>query len=56
MEKEGSSSGDDSDSGSDFNTSVLDFMAGFSEEQKVVGAGVDKWVGSFAGASEGVPE
>ena len=45
-----------SDSASDSSTSVLDFMAGFSEEQKVVALYVDEWVGSLAGASEGVPE
>ena len=56
MEKEESSSKNDSDSGSDSSTSVLDFMAGFSEEQKVVALYVDEWVGSLAGASEGVPE
>ena len=56
MEKEESSSENDSDSGSDPSTSVLDFMAGFSEEQKVVALGVGEWVGSLAGASEGVPE
>jgi hypothetical protein len=56
MEKEESSSRNDSDSGSDSSTSVLDFMAGFSEEQKVVALYVDEWVGSLAGASEGVPE
>ena len=43
MEKEEPSSGDDSDSGSDSSTSVLDFMAGFSEEQKVVVFGVGEW-------------
>jgi hypothetical protein len=56
MEKEESSSENDSDSGSDSSTSVLDFMAGFSEEQKVVALYVGEWVGSLAGASEGVPE
>ena len=56
MEKEESSSENDSDSGSDSSTSVLDFMAGFSEEQKAVALGVGEWVGSLAGASEGVPE
>lgn len=56
MEKEESSSENDSDSGSDSSTSVLDFMAGFSEEQKVAALGVGEWVGSLAGASEGVPE
>ena len=56
MEKEESSSENDSDSGSDSSTSVLDFMAGFSEEQKGVAIGVGEWVGSLAGASEGVPE
>ena len=56
MEKEELSSENDSDSGSDSSTSVLDFMAGFSEEQKVAALGVSEWVGSLAGASEGVPE
>ena len=56
MEREESSSGNDSDSGSDSSTSVLDFTAGLSEEQKVVAPGVGKWVGSLAGASEGVSE
>ena len=56
MEKEESSSESNSDSGSDSSTSVLDFISGFSEEQKVVVLGVGEWVGSLAGASEGVPE
>lgn len=56
MEREEQSNGDDSESGSDSSSSVLDFMDGCSEEQKVVPLGWSSWVGTLASAFEGVPE
>lgn len=41
MEKEEYSGGDDSESGSESSSSMLDFMNGCSEEQKVAVFGVE---------------